>query len=186
MMRGAVSMSTPLARKLEASLLRDADGRTAVLRRWADEEAAHQRVLADLNREIAEKRASLRRVQSELGVMLGLSETVKSVAEIQRMVAAHFGVNVKDMLSASHARVFSWPRQIAVYLTRSTTMHPLSMIGRLFGGRDHSTIHHSVRAVERRMETDKSTSDMVEMLRLRIIDDDACQERMTQRFLACE
>jgi len=61
--------------------------------------------------------------------------------------ARHFGVSVLDIKSARRTRQVVKPRQVAMYFARTMTPRSLPDIGRLFGGRDHTTILFSVRRV---------------------------------------
>lgn len=71
-----------------------------------------------------------------------------SVQEIQRVVAAYFNMNLIDMTSACRARSVARPRQVAMYLARELTGLSFIVVGRLFGGKDHSTVIHGVRLIE--------------------------------------
>ncbi len=71
-----------------------------------------------------------------------------TVEEIQERVASHYRLGCEEMLSTRRARAVARPRQIAMYLAKSLTPRSLPDIGRRFG-RDHSTVLHAVRTVER-------------------------------------
>jgi len=84
------------------------------------------------------------------------------VATIQREVAKHFNLplSVMKLRGTSHAR----PRQVAMYLCREYTPRSLPEIGRLFGGRDHSTVLHGVRTIKKLRETDPDINAAVSAL----------------------
>ncbi len=88
--------------------------------------------------------------------------TVK-VDDIQRAVCKHYGISRRDMLSHRRTLNLIVPRHVAVYLAKKMTALSLPQIGRLFGGRDHTTMLHSVR----KMEAKDADDDM--MLQARII-----------------
>jgi chromosomal replication initiator protein len=92
-------------------------------------------------------------VDSELGELLRAVPRV-SVAEIQGRVAQYFGIPVREMTSARRGREVARPRQVAMYLSKQLTPKSLPDIGRRFGGRDHTTVIHGIRQVERLRETD--------------------------------
>ena len=71
-----------------------------------------------------------------------------TVEEIQDRVAAHFRINRGEMMSTRRARAVARPRQIAMYLAKTMTPRSLPDIGRRFE-RDHTTVLHAVRTVER-------------------------------------
>ena len=57
------------------------------------------------------------------------------------------------------------PRQIAMYLSKVLTLRSLPEIGRRFGGRDHTTVLHAVRKIEKQLHDDHTLSDEVELLK---------------------
>ena len=71
------------------------------------------------------------------------------IAEIQRRVADHYRVRLAEMTSARRSREVARPRQIAMYLSRQLTPRSLPEIGRRFGGRDHTTVIHAIRQIEK-------------------------------------
>ena len=71
-----------------------------------------------------------------------------TVAAIQEEVARYYMLPTIEMRSQRRARRVARPRQIAMYLCRELTEHSLPNIGRLFGGRDHSTVMHAIRKIE--------------------------------------
>lgn len=77
-----------------------------------------------------------------------------SIEEIQRKVSEHFEIRLAEMTSARRARAVARPRQIAMYLAKRLTPRSLPEIGRRFGGRDHTTVIHAVRQVEKLRASD--------------------------------
>lgn len=71
-----------------------------------------------------------------------------TVDEIQKATARHFHIDPAEMRSKRRARAVVRPRQIAMYLAKKMTPRSLPEIGRVFGGRDHSTVIHAVRTIE--------------------------------------
>jgi chromosomal replication initiator protein len=86
------------------------------------------------------------------------------VAEIQEVVAKRYGLPPVEMISERRSRAIAHPRQLAIFLSRALTGRSFPEIGRMFGGRDHSTIIHAVRAVEGRLATDADLNDAVRTL----------------------
>ncbi len=76
-----------------------------------------------------------------------------TVDEIQKACAAHFKIDPSEMRSKRRARAVARPRQVAMYLAKKMTPRSLPEIGRIFGGRDHSTVIHAVRTIEALRET---------------------------------
>ena len=87
--------------------------------------------------------------QEVLGEMLNASTRRITIDEIQRAVSAHYGMRQAEMVSARRARAVARPRQIAMYLAKRLTPRSLPEIGRRFGGRDHTTVIHAVKQIER-------------------------------------
>ncbi len=87
------------------------------------------------------------------------------IEDILKMVSRHFKVPRNDLLSARRSRDVVRPRQIAMYLAKSLTARSLPEIGRRFGGRDHTTVLHSVRKVEQLMKDDGELQQEVELLK---------------------
>ncbi|MFZ2998016.1 chromosomal replication initiator protein DnaA [Sphingobium sp.] len=76
-----------------------------------------------------------------------------TVDEIQKACAAHFKIDPSEMRSKRRARAVARPRQVAMYLAKKMTPRSLPEIGRIFGGRDHSTVIHAVRTIEQLRES---------------------------------
>jgi chromosomal replication initiator protein len=77
-----------------------------------------------------------------------------TVEEIQQRVAAAFGISRAELVGTSRAATPLRARQVAILLTREATELSLPQIGRLYGGRDHSTILNSLRRVEAALSDD--------------------------------
>ncbi len=87
------------------------------------------------------------------------------IEDILKMVSRHYKVPRNDLLSSRRSRDVVRPRQIAMYLAKSLTARSLPEIGRRFGGRDHTTVLHSVRKVEQLMKNDGDLQQEVELLK---------------------
>lgn len=88
---------------------------------------------------------------------------------IQKTVAEHFRIKISDLKSSKRLKTIIIPRQIAIYLCRELTSTSYPEIGERFGGKDHSTIIHSVRKIEREMSSSAETKETVELLRRKLI-----------------
>ncbi|MCD7058526.1 chromosomal replication initiator protein DnaA [Pelagibacterium xiamenense] len=87
------------------------------------------------------------------------------IEDILRIVARHYNVRRTDLLSSRRSRDVVRPRQIAMYLAKALTSRSLPEIGRRFGGRDHTTVLHSVRKVEQLMRDDGDLTQEIELLK---------------------
>lgn len=72
------------------------------------------------------------------------------IEQIKALVADHFELSVRSLMSRCKRDRIARPRQIAMYLARKTTTASYPDIALLFGGRDHTTVIHAVRMVEKR------------------------------------
>jgi chromosomal replication initiator protein len=77
-----------------------------------------------------------------------------SPERIQAMVASRWRVKPEALASKRRTKDVTVPRQVAMYLIKETLGTSLVQIGEIFGGRDHSTVIHSIRKVERQMAED--------------------------------
>ena len=87
------------------------------------------------------------------------------IEDIQKLVASRYNVSRSDILSERRTAAVVRPRQIAMYLSKVLTLRSLPEIGRRFGGRDHTTVLHAVRKIEKALSEDNSLSDEVELLK---------------------
>jgi DnaA-like protein len=84
-----------------------------------------------------------------------------TIERIQTAVERHCKVGHLDLISARRAAAIVRPRQIAMFLAKDLTPHSLPVIGRKFGGRDHTTVLHAVRKIEAlRARDDKLAGDL--------------------------
>lgn len=84
---------------------------------------------------------------------------------IRKVVAEEWGVTSDSLASVRRSRDVLVPRQVAMFLMRTLLDIPLARIGREFGGRDHSTVHHSIRKVDGRLSSDETFRQRVTDLR---------------------
>lgn len=108
-------------------------------------------------------------VQEVLADVLQASQRRVTIDEIQRRVCAHFDVRHNDLLSARRSRAIARPRQIAMYLAKRMTPRSLPEIGRKFGGRDHTTVIHAVRQIDKLRASDTEIDGDVRAL-IRILE----------------
>jgi chromosomal replication initiator protein len=87
------------------------------------------------------------------------------VEEIQQRVSSAFGISRAELIGTTRAATPLRARQVAIYLTRELTDLSLPQIGRLYGGRDHSTVLNSIRRAEARFGVDGELNARVEELR---------------------
>lgn len=90
------------------------------------------------------------------------------IALIQSEVERFFNITHDDMISSKRSKGITNPRHIAIYLSRYMTEESLEAIGKKFGGRDHTTVMHSVNKIERDQKDNRQLFNQLEQLRLLI------------------
>jgi chromosomal replication initiator protein len=88
-----------------------------------------------------------------------------TIDKVQEVVARRWGVTPEGLRSKARIKTLTVPRQIAMYLARDLLQMQLVEIGQAFGGRDHSTVIHSVDKVQRQISRDRSLRERIEMAR---------------------
>ncbi|MEJ2475894.1 MAG: chromosomal replication initiator protein DnaA [Desulfobacterales bacterium] len=88
-----------------------------------------------------------------------------SVEEILKKVSGHFNIKISDIKSSKRLKAVVLPRQIAMYLSRQLTSSSYPEIGERFGGKDHSTIIHAIRKIEKLMTEDFQLRSTIENLK---------------------
>lgn len=96
---------------------------------------------------------------------------IPRVAEIQQAVCARFAVSMLDMVSRRRYRGVARPRQVAMFLAREMTALSFPQIALAFGGRDHTTVIHAYRNIDRLAERDVELSLAIELVKLALRDD---------------
>jgi len=84
---------------------------------------------------------------------------------IQQAVAKEWGVTVEGLRSKTRTKLLTTPRQIAMYLTRELLSTQLVEIGNGFGGRDHSTVIHSLEKVQEAVSRDNELKNRIQKIR---------------------
>ena len=88
-----------------------------------------------------------------------------TVELIQKTVAEHFGLKVADLKSEKRFKAFVQARQIAIWLCRDMTTASYPDIGSRFGGKDHSTVIHAAKKIEKLMIDDANLVKTIEELK---------------------
>lgn len=102
---------------------------------------------------------------AELIPFSGPPTTSVPVDAIQEQVASSFGISRAELVGSARTAVPLRARQVAMFLTREQTDLSLPQIGRLYGGRDHSTVLNSLRRIEANLSADPGFAAQVEELR---------------------
>ena len=91
-----------------------------------------------------------------------------SIDSVQKVVCDFIGIKLDDLIAQSRKRDIVQARQLAMYFAKELTNQSLKTIGLHFGGRDHSTVIHSLQTVNNLMDTDKDFNKQVQVLRKKL------------------
>ncbi|MFP3036926.1 MAG: chromosomal replication initiator protein DnaA [Arsenophonus sp. ER-BJ3-MAG3] len=106
-------------------------------------------------------------VREVLRDLLTLEEKFITIDNIQKTVAEYYKIKFADLLSKRRSRSVARPRQMAMALIKELTNHSLPEIGDAFGGRDHTTVLHACRKIEKLMkETHNIKEDFSNLIRI--------------------
>ena len=101
--------------------------------------------------------------------LLNLSENKVTIDVIQTIVCRFFKISKNEMLSARRSRYLVRPRQTAIYLSKMLTSKSLPEIGRAFSNRDHTTVIHSVKTIEKLRKDDNELNLSIDSLKNKIL-----------------
>ena len=118
---------------------------------------------------IYNKEPNLSEVKIILKDLLNLSENNVTIDQIQSLVCKFFKISKNEMLSSRRSRYLVRPRQTAIYLTKILTSKSLPEIGREFSNRDHTTIIHSVKTIEKLKKNDLELNANIDTLKNKIL-----------------
>ena len=101
--------------------------------------------------------------------LLNLPENKVTIDLIQSTVCKFYKISKNEMLSSRRSRYLVRPRQTAIYLTKILTSKSLPEIGREFSNRDHTTIIHSVKTIEKLKKDDPELINNIDTLKNKIL-----------------
>ncbi len=118
---------------------------------------------------IYNKAPNLSEIKIVLKDLLNIGENKVTIDLIQSTVCKFFKISKNEMLSSRRSRYLVRPRQTAIYLTKILTSKSLPEIGREFSNRDHTTIIHSVKTIEKLKEKDPEMTNNINNLKNQIL-----------------
>ena len=118
---------------------------------------------------IYNKVPNLSEIKVVLKDLLNLAENKVTIDLIQSKVCKFFKISKNEMLSSRRSRYLVRPRQVAIYLTKILTSKSLPEIGREFANRDHTTIIHSVKTIEKLKEKEPEMNTNIDNLKNEIL-----------------
>ncbi len=118
---------------------------------------------------IYNKVPNLSEVKIVLKDLLNLTENKVDIDSIQTIVCKFYKISKNEMLSPRRSRYLVRPRQTAIYLAKMLTSKSLPEIGRSFSNRDHTTVIHSVKTIERLRKEDSELNINIDSLKNKIL-----------------
>ena len=118
---------------------------------------------------IYNKTPNLSEAKIVLKDLLNYSENKVTVDLIQSLVCKFFKISKTEMLSSRRSRYLVRPRQTAIYLTKILTSKSLPEIGRDFSNRDHTTVIHSIKTIEKLKKSDNELCNSIDTLKNQIL-----------------
>jgi chromosomal replication initiator protein len=118
---------------------------------------------------IYNKVPTLSEVKIVLKDLLNLTENKVDIDTIQTIVCKFYKISKNEMLSPRRSRYLVRPRQTAIYLAKMLTSKSLPEIGRSFSNRDHTTVIHSVKTIERLRKEDSELNINIDSLKSKIL-----------------
>ena len=115
------------------------------------------------------KTPSMSEVKVVLKDLLNLTENKVDIDNIQTIVCKYFKISKNEMLSPRRSRYLVRPRQTAIYLAKMLTSKSLPEIGRSFANRDHTTVIHSVKTIEKLRKDDNELNLSIDSLKNKIL-----------------
>jgi len=114
---------------------------------------------------------ALEMAQNVLKELIIEKKRVISLDAVQEIVSAKFHLKVSDMKSKRRTKALVYPRQIAMFLCREITQQSYPEIARHFGGKDHTTVMHACKQIEKAKQSDPGMLGTLEELKRQITGD---------------
>ena len=118
---------------------------------------------------IYNKNPNISEIKVILKDLLNLPENKVTIELIQSIVCKYFKISKNEMLSSRRSRYLVRPRQAAIYLAKILTSKSLPEIGREFSNRDHTTIIHSVKTIEKLKSADVDLNTSIDNIKNKIL-----------------
>ena len=93
---------------------------------------------------------------------INIEKKIITIDTIQEFVSEKFDIKIEELKSKNNSPKIALPRQVAMYLAKKLTRYPLVEIGNsAFGGKHHTTVLHSIKKIEKLLQTDNDFSRKV-------------------------
>ena len=126
-------------------------------------EGALNRIIAHTT--LVGKQITLESTIDVLADILRANNKLITIEDIQKKVSEHFSIKMSDMFSSRRSKSVVIPRQVAMYLSKELTNLSYPEIGRNFGGKDHTTIIHASKKIDKLLNESNSISEDVRLLK---------------------
>ena len=126
-------------------------------------EGALNRIIAHTT--LVGKKITLENTIDVLSDVLRANNKLVTIEDIQKKVAEHFSIKMSEMFSARRSKSVVIPRQIAMYLSKELTNLSYPEIGRNFGGKDHTTIIHASKKIDKLLNENSNISEDIRLLK---------------------
>lgn len=165
----------------------DYEVRLAILRKKADEKHAIidddilKNIAAKIDSNIRELEGVFNKVVAEaslthtpvtfemaekaINAIIRQNSSVISIEYIQEVICNYFDVTMKDLTSSQRSNNITFPRQIGMYLCRILTNESFPKVGAAFGKKDHTTVMHAFKKIEKGIKEDTNTKLIVESVK---------------------
>ena len=132
-----------------------------------DLEAALNRIIG--YSDIVKKEITIESVKNLLQQYFSVSpQSAVSIGKIQKIVSEYFNVSILDIKGKKRTQKITFPRHIAMYLSRELTDFSTTEIGIEFGGKDHTTVMHACQRIDERLTVDSTLEPMIMELKKNI------------------
>jgi len=118
--------------------------------------------------ELAKKPLTIDIAKNILMNTFSQNTSITSIESIQKVVADYFRISVSSLKSKTRSQNIAGPRHYALYLARELTEYSTTELGKEFGGRDHSTVMHSIQKIEDIIKTDSTVQETIHILTKKI------------------
>jgi len=103
--------------------------------------------------------------EKAINAIIKQKDSIISVESIQENICKYFDVTIKDLKSSQRSNDITFPRQIGMYLCRVLTNESFPKIGEAFGNRDHTTVMHAFKKIEKDIKENQNTKLVVESVK---------------------
>ncbi len=107
-------------------------------------------------------------IETALGDLIKPHTTNIDINDIQKEVAKYYAITISDLSSKSRKQHTVLARQMAIFICHELTTSSLAKIGKHFGNRDHSTIHHAIKKIETKLLENTEAKDGYELIKLKL------------------